>query len=148
MAIKWDLAGFFFISAADIEARVIPQLSQSLFRQHCNFISNKPGASTKKKMKACCLQYNASDPVNEQCRNIDSLHAHCTHHYPDTSSSEFEKCMKVASDKEYQMLTSARRNWIKTLERNYVCHLSCASAVRRVCCSHRLPLPTGSTPCG
>ena len=60
MAIKWNLAGFHFLTAADIEARVIPQLSRAMFRQECAHKSTKARVSTQERVQACCLRYNAT----------------------------------------------------------------------------------------
>ena len=130
MVIKWHLAGFHFLTAADIEARVIPQLSQNLHRQDCHHVSSQKGATQAQKLKACCLKWNESDPVNAACTHptpIDSLDAFCLHQYPDVGSTDYEECKKVASFKDYMMFKAARRNWVKTLERNYV---SCSSTFR------------------
>ena len=40
MVIMWHLAGFYFISAGDIETRVLPQLSTDLFRKTCDYDSS------------------------------------------------------------------------------------------------------------
>lgn len=120
MAIKWHLAGFYFISAADIEGRVIPQLSQSLFRQQCDEAKHR---SQHERLQACCPHFNASDPENPACLQpepMDSLRAYCKHLYPDESSTDFKECLKIASPKEYMMFKNARKNWIRSMNRNYV----------------------------
>lgn len=113
MAVKWNLAGFHFITAADIEARVIPQLSRTMFRQKCAHNSVKPGFTPQQKLQACCIQYNASEPDSALCNPkgepIDSLVRHCSHEYPDENAAEYTDCMKIASTKEYMMFLNARK---------------------------------------
>jgi hypothetical protein len=59
MAVMWHLAGFYFISAADVESRVLPQLDKLLKKEKC---FDNPS------MRTCCLMFDpdASDSDLEQ----------------------------------------------------------------------------------
>ena len=92
-------------------------------------------------MTASNLRYNASEPDSVVCRPagdpIDSLVKHCIHEYPDIKSTEYKDCMKIASPKEFMIFKNAKRNWVKTLERNY-------DLLRAVEGANKDPDPAGS----
>ena len=92
-------------------------------------------------MTASNLRYNASEPDSVVCRPagdpIDSLVKHCIHEYPDSKSTEYKDCMKIASPKEFMIFKNAKRNWAKTLERNY-------DLLRAVEGANKDPDPAGS----
>ena len=95
---------FWFVSARDVESRIIPQLDTiaavSDRKLRCVEVAARKGGmeTMRKKMAACCKLYNASQPNSTACyikgrkeegNEIASLAALCTEKHANTSSAEY-----------------------------------------------------------
>jgi hypothetical protein len=66
MRVLLQLNGFYFISAADVESRVIPQLKEVLLRPECDAEAQREGASTREKAEKCCVAFDKD--MIEKCQ--------------------------------------------------------------------------------
>ena len=115
------LSAFWWITANDVEARVLPALDDLVaagrFKQQC---LAAPSAAN------CCDQYDAEVPGATACRMggavngalVDSLHKYCSNRLQATSGQDYDNCMEV-SEEQLNQVKEANKNWVGTLDRYY-----------------------------
>ena len=114
------LSAFWWITANDVEARVMPTLDRLTAET-----KDKLDCKNKSTVAACCKNWDATDPDNTACKvggdkdgaTINTLPLYCEN-LLGSGNIEYNKCLQV-SPASIDQIVSAHNNWADTLERKF-----------------------------